>query len=188
MSESKSNNDIVPKKQIFKMSLGKTIAFSIDDLKKELSMNSNGDLIFGGEVIASNLYYFYRESKVINSNQNYFPGTIVSLIYDNGVKTIVPFSLRYSKDNRYNSLRPFGVITQVNKDKYIVKTRGIIDLPLIKVKKLLKYGDKLFLKDGVVVSNYISIKNKKYIGYILEECEKSDHAKTVKAYVNFESV
>ena len=34
MSESKSNNDIVPKKQIFKMSLGKTITFSIDDLKK----------------------------------------------------------------------------------------------------------------------------------------------------------
>lgn len=164
----------------FKMTLGKTISFSLDDLKKELGMNENGDLMFGDEVVASNLHYFPTVQHSI--------GTIVSLLYDNGIKTLVPYSWRYSKKGEYSSLRPFGVMIKVNGEKSVVKSRGIVDLPMLKVTKALKCGDKLFLKDGVVVSDYFSMKHKKCIGYVTEECEKSDQARTVKAYVNFEAV
>lgn len=85
MSDSKTNDSsALPQQQVFRMTMGKTIAFSIDDLKKELGMNNNGDLMFGGEVVASNLHYFPTIHHPV--------GTIVSLIYDNGVRTLVPFS------------------------------------------------------------------------------------------------
>lgn len=163
----------------FKMTLGKTIAFSIDDLKKELGMNENGDLMFGGEVLNSNLHYFPTVLHPV--------GTIVSLLYDNGVKTLVPYSWRYERKREYSSLRPFGVIIKVNGEKSVIKSSGIVDLSM-KVTKMLKCGDKLFLKEGVVVSYYFSVKSKKCIGYVTEACEKSDHVQTVKAYVNFEAV
>lgn len=170
----------------FKMTLGKTIAFSIDQLKKELGMNENGDLMFGGEVVNSNLHYFPTVQHPV--------GTIVSLLYDNGVRTLVPYSWRYSKKGEYSSLRPFGVMIKVNGEKSVVQSSGIVDLPLTKVTKALKCGDKLFLKEGVVVSDYFSMKHKKCIGYVAEGCEKSEgttpdsQARTVKAYVNFEAV
>lgn len=168
------------------MTLGKTIAFSIDQLKKELGMNENGDLMFGGEVVNSNLHYF--------PTVQYPVGTIVSLLYDNGVRTLVPYSWRYSKKGEYSSLRPFGVMIKVNGEKSVVQSSGVVDLPLSKVTKALKCGDKLFLKEGVVVSDYFSVKHKKCVGYMAEGCEKSEgttsdsQARTVKAYVNFEAV
>lgn len=164
----------------FRMTMGKTIAFSIDDLKRELGMNSNGDLMFGDDVVASNLHYFSITEHPV--------GTLVSVLYDNGVRTLVPFSWRYSKKGEYSSLRPFGVVIKVNGEKCVVKSRGEVDLPMLKVTKALKPGDKLFLKEGVVVQDYFTMKSKKCIGYVAQPCEKSDQARTVKAYVNFETV
>lgn len=163
----------------FRMTMGKTIAFSIDDFKKELGMNENGDLMFGGEVVNSNLHYFQTVQHSV--------GTIVSVLYDNGVRTLVPYSWRYERKGDYSALRPFGVIIKVNGEKSVVQSSGIVDLPM-KVTKALKAGDKIFLKEGVVVSDYRSIKSKKCIGYVAEACGKSDQARTVKAYVNFETV
>ena len=164
----------------FRMTLGKTISFSLDELKKELGMNENGDLMFGGEVIASDLHYF--------PTKKYNVGTIVSLVYINGVKDIIPYIWRYSKKKKYNSLRPFGVIIKVNGKKSIIKSHGIVDIEIKNIKKTLNSGDKLFLKNGVVVHNYFSFKRKKCIGYVAERCEKSNKSQMVKAYINFESI